>query len=62
MAAARAAFPPDPEPPEDRWDFEPLPGETFQFDAEDDRKWDAFLLDDDDLDQWPEDFLRRIDV
>jgi hypothetical protein len=52
MAAAFAVLLPDHGPhyvgpTDDRWDFEPDPDETFQFDPEDDRKWDAFLLDDD---------------
>ncbi len=59
MAAVLAAFPPDAEPPEDRWDFEPDPGETYHFDPTEDRKWDAFLLDEDEPGSWPEDFLRQ---
>ena len=30
---------------------------TFQFDPEDDRKWDAFLLDEDDLEPRPDEFV-----
>ena len=62
MVAAFAALPPDSgphddDPGDDRWGFEPDPGETFQFDPEDDRKWDAFLLDEDDLEPRPDEFV-----
>ena len=57
MAAALATTPPDADPPDDPWDFEPAADENFQFDPADDRKWDAFLLDEDNLDLPPEDFV-----
>ena len=56
MTAAPVAHPPDADPPEDRWDFEPDSGERFEFDPVDDRKWEAFLLDDHQLDPPPEHF------
>jgi hypothetical protein len=62
MAAAFAAIPPEPgplddDPGDDRWEFEPDPAETFLFDPEDDRKWEAFLLDEDDLEPRPDEFV-----
>jgi hypothetical protein len=57
MATALASIPPDDGFPDDRWDFEPDPDETFQFDPNEDRKWDAFLLDEDDPEPWPDEFV-----
>ena len=60
MAIALVAFPPDDDGlPDDPWEFEPDPDETFRIDPDDDRKWDAFLLDEDDVDHWPDDFVRQ---
>lgn len=57
MDATPAAMTPDGEFAADRWDFQPDPDETFRFDPEDDRKWEVFLLDEDDSQPGPEEFL-----
>lgn len=56
MAVALAACPPDADPPDDRWDFEPSANEDFRYDPADDRKWEAFLLDEDERDPSIEEF------